>query len=60
MKQENNLPFLSEKFDSKSTIVAENILAINNKEILKDFTAPSKGCVFGPLKKLQEVVEYLH
>jgi len=56
-KDKNNLPFLPEKFESKSTIVAEDILAINNEEILKNFVAPTKGCVFGPLKKLLEVVE---
>lgn len=50
-----NYPHVAEKYNSKSTVLPRDILAINNKEELKNFIIPKKGCVFGPFKKLQEI-----
>lgn len=50
-----NYPHLTKKYNSKSTITAKDILAINNKEELKNFIIPKRGCVFGPFEKLLEI-----
>lgn len=51
------IPQLPTKYSSPSTILAEDILKINNKEVLINFTPPSKGCVFGPLQKMQTMAD---
>lgn len=54
--QSCHFPFIRD-YDSEGTISPEDILQIGNKEILKTFSAPTKGCVFGPFKQLLTFAE---